>query len=406
MKVDVDVVVVGGGPVGLYLAAALLQQGISVRVLERRQSRDLHSRAIGIHPPALDALDDIGVASALVREGVPIRTGMAVSRGKTLGVMAFDGVSDTFPFVLALPQFRTEQLLEARLRELDSEALVRGVEATGVNDDGDRLTIEVQWTPGTPAGATSFSASMVVAADGARSTLRAILGVRVLRRTYPDHYLMGDFADPGRPGDMAVLFLERDGIVESFPLPGGIRRWVVRLGRPAEDAGAVDLAGIVAQRTGILPDAGTNSMLSAFSVRSTLALRTVVGRVVLLGDAAHEISPIGGQGMNLGWLDARALVPLLLESLAGRLTDTGFTQFEADRRRAALLARRQSEINMLLGRPLPWPLLRLRNAAIGAAAATPAVNAWVARRFTMQEERLHSGNSCRLTGSSSRNCPG
>ncbi|ELT42862.1 monooxygenase [Arthrobacter nitrophenolicus] len=61
---------------------------------------------------------------------------------------------------------------------------------------------------------------------------------------------------------------------------------------------------------------------------------------------------------------------------------------------------------MLLGRPLPSPLVRLRNAAIGAAAATPAVNAWVARRFTMQEERLHSGNSCRLTGSSSRNCPG
>jgi 2-polyprenyl-6-methoxyphenol hydroxylase-like FAD-dependent oxidoreductase len=115
--------------------------------------------------------------------------------------------------------------------------------------------------------------------------------------------------------------------------------------------------------------------------------------VVLLGDAAHEISPIGGQGMNLGWLDARALVPLLLESLAGRRTDTGFTQFEADRRRAALLARRQSEINMLLGRPLPWPLVRLRNAAVGAAAATPAVNAWVARRFTMQEEALHSGNS-------------
>lgn len=391
--VDVDVVVVGGGPVGLYVAAALLQQGIRVRVLERRQSRDLHSRAIGIHPPALTALDEIGVSSALVREGVPIRTGMAVCCGKTLGVMAFDGVSDTFPFVLALPQFRTEQLLEERLRGLDSEALVRGVEAIGVNDDGGRVAIDVQRTLATPPGPTSFSASMVVAADGARSRWRGLLGIPVHRKTYPDHYLMGDFADPGRHGDLAVLFLERDGIVESFPLPGGIRRWVVRLGRPAGNADAGDLAGIVGQRTGILPDAGTNTMLSAFSVRSTLALRTVVGRTVLLGDAAHEISPIGGQGMNLGWLDAQALVPLLCEALAGGHKYTGFKQFEADRRRAARLARRQSEINMLLGRPLPPPLLRLRNAAIGAAASTPAVNAWVARRFTMQEERLRSGNS-------------
>lgn len=393
MAVDVDVVVVGGGPVGLYLAAALLQQGISVRVLERRQSRDLHSRAIGIHPPALTALDEVGLASALVREGVPIRTGMAVSRGETVGTMAFDGVSDAFPFVLALPQFRTEQLLEERVRGLDSDALVRGVEATGVTDDGGRLTVGVRRAPGTAAGTTSFGTSMVVAADGARSRWRGLLGVPVHRKTYPDHYLMGDFADPGRHGDMAVLFLEREGIVESFPLPGGIRRWVVRLGRPAGNAGAGDLAGIVRQRTGILPDSGTNTMLSAFSVRSTLALQTVVGRMVLLGDAAHEISPIGGQGMNLGWLDARALVPLLCEAVAGGRTDHGFRQFEADRRRAALLARRQSEINMLLGRPLPPPLLHLRNMAIGAAASSPAVNAWVARRFTMQEDRLQPGSS-------------
>ncbi|WP_411373335.1 FAD-dependent oxidoreductase [Arthrobacter sp. MPF02] len=380
----VDVVIIGGGPVGLYLAAALLQQGISVRVLEQRKFPNRHSRAIGIHPPALSALDAVQVAPSLVREGVQIRTGMAMSGGKTVGVMPFDGVSDAFPFVLALPQSRTEQLLEERVRCLDSGALVRCVEATGVTDDGGRVTVAVKAQPGAPAEQREVSASLVVAADGARSRIRDALAVPVQRRTYPDHYLMGDFADSRLQGDMAVLFLERHGIVESFPLPDGKRRWVVRLSAPAGNAGAGELARMVEHRTGILPDAATNTMVSAFSVRSTLADHAVVGRTVLVGDAAHEISPIGGQGMNLGWLDAQALVPLLREALDGKPLDHKFRQYERERRRAATLARRQAEINMLLGRPLPAPLLRLRNAGIGAAAATPAVNRWVARRFTMQ----------------------
>jgi 2-polyprenyl-6-methoxyphenol hydroxylase-like FAD-dependent oxidoreductase len=388
--VSTDVVIVGAGPVGLYLAAALLQEGISVRVLERRPVRDAHSRAIGIHPPALAALDRIHVASPMMREGVPIRTGMAVSRGKTVGTMRFDTVSEDFPFVLALPQFRTEQLLEARVRALDSEALLRGVQATGITDDAARSSVAVQAQPGATDGTRNFTASLVVAADGARSHIRDVLGVPVQRRTYPDHYLMGDFADPGIHGNMAVLFLEPGGIVESFPLPGGIRRWVVRLSRPAETAGAGTLVELVRQRTGILPDPGTNTMLSAFSVRSTLVRRMVAGRAILIGDAAHEISPIGGQGMNLGWLDAQALVPLIQEALTGRHMDRGFRQFDEKRRRAAILARRQSEINMMLGRPLPPSLLRLRVAGVGAAAATPAVNRWVARRFTMQQRPLAS----------------
>ncbi|GAB5080446.1 FAD-dependent oxidoreductase [Arthrobacter sp. AD-310] len=381
---DVDVAIVGAGPVGLYLAASLLQRGIRVRILERRRLRDRHTRAIGVHPPALAALDSVHAASAMVRDGVPIRTGMAVSRGRTVGTMSFDGVSDTYPFVLALPQFRTEQILEKRVRELDGGALVRGVEATGVTDDGGILAVAVQAAPGGAARPEPVRASMVVGADGSRSRLRDALGIAVDRKTYAEHYLMGDFADPGLHGDMAVLFLERDGIVESFPLPGGTRRWVVRLAAPAGPANPEDLARLVHGRTGIRPDAATNTMLSAFSVRSSQARRTVSGRTVLIGDAAHEISPIGGQGMNLGWLDAQALVPILCDALQGRPADRKLRQFEVDRRRAASLARRQAEINMLLGRPLPPPMLQLRNAGIGAAAAVPSVNRWVARRFTMQ----------------------
>ena len=109
------------------------------------------------------------------------------------------------------------------------------------------------------------------------------------------------------------------------------------------------------------------------------------GRTALVGDAAHEISPIGGQGMNLGWLDAAELAPLLLSRLAHRDVARELQCFERLRRQAAARAVRQSEINMVLGRPLPRPLWQVRNRLIGYAAAVPAINAGVAARFTMHQ---------------------
>ena len=376
----VDVLIVGGGPVGLYLAALLLQDGVRVRVLEQRLQRDRHSRAIGIHPPALTALDRVGVASILVSEGVAIRRGRAMSGSRTVGSLSFATVSERFPFVLALPQFRTEEVLELRVRELDPEALVRGAQVTGVTHDGGRVTLDVD------AGTARWqdTAALAVAADGSRSLMRTLLDVPVRSKTYPDHYVMGDFAAAGGFGDDAVLFLEAGGIVESFPLPGAVRRWVVRVSEPVTAPSATGLAGLVQQRTGILPEAETNSMLSGFSVRSSIALRLVAGRTALIGDAAHEISPIGGQGMNLGWLDAQELAPIICAALDGKHVGRRLRDFEFRRRLAADVARRQSEVNMMLGRPLARPVLAMRNGAIAAVAAVPPLNRLVARRFTMQ----------------------
>ena len=375
-----DVLIVGGGPVGLFLGSLLVQQGATVRVLERRTGRNAHTRAIGIHPPALAALDRIGVARELIGRGVPIRQGFAVSRGRRIARMPFAPVSDRYPFVLAVPQPVTEEVLERRLRELDGGALLRNARVTGMHDDGSRVTLSVT----TDGAVSSCTAAFAVGADGAYSTIRTLLGIPAPEKLYPDHYLMGDFPESSPFGSDAALFLEGDGIVESFPLPGNVRRWVVRLGKPPTCPDAEQLAGLVARRTRMVLDAGANTMLSSFSVRSRLAARMVSGRTALIGDAAHEISPIGGQGMNLGWLDAEALLPGLLAAVRGQPSADSLRDFDVTRRRAAADARRQAEVNMALGRPLPDGLLRPRNAVIARAAAIPAFNALVARRFTMQ----------------------
>lgn len=397
-----EVAVVGGGPVGVFLAVLLAQAGVSVQVLEQRSDRSAHSRAIGIHPPALEALAAAGVAGTMTGEGVQIRRGEARSGGCSVAALDFSAASARFPYVLTLPQLRTEAILEARLRELDPQALVRGAKVENLHDDGRRVVLHGSAGgvgmggvgmgtvgmagpgPGADPEPWRVSARIVVAADGARSGVRRLLGTPCRTRELPDTYLMGDFADTTGDGGVGVLYLESGGIVESFPLPGAVRRWVAHTDTLLAGATAGDLSDLIAARTGVRPDPLSNTMLSAFSVRTGLARELVCGRTVLIGDAAHEVSPIGGQGMNLGWLDAAALAPIIAASLRGDDVGAALAAFGRNRRRAAVVASLQAQLNMVLGRPLAPPLLAVRNAGLSRIFRLPAAGILVARRFTMQ----------------------
>nr|WP_288026397.1 NAD(P)/FAD-dependent oxidoreductase [Arthrobacter sp.] len=393
-----DVAIVGGGPVGLYLGILLIQQGFSVRILEQRASLSPHSRAIGIHPPALAALAQAGVGAVLEADGVHIRDGVARSRGLPVRRLSFAEASPASPHILTLKQARTEAILEGRVRELAPGALLRGVRVGSLHDAGTHVVLAAapeagerlgpgaaeRLGPGAAGAGCTFRARLVVGADGGRSTIRRELGIPTTDRDYPDTYLMGDFPDTGSDGATAVLYLEPGGIVESFPLPEGLRRWVAHTESLLDGASAGDLAGLILQRTGVTVDARANSMLSAFGVRSRMAARMVRGRAALVGDAAHQISPIGGQGMNLGWLDAAALAPVIEAALAGQGTGPLLERFERTRMSAARRAARQAGWNMALGRPMPASFLSLRNSTVAWSLESTRLRNLVARRFTMQ----------------------
>jgi len=382
-----DVLIVGGGPVGVMLAAALADRGLDAVVWEARVDDPAHSRALGVHPPSIDLFDRLGLADDLLAGAVRIRRGIATSGARTIGAVPFDRASPRWPFVAAVPQDATEAVLRQGLADRRADALRRGTRFVGLEQRDDDVVVHGVDVDGPVVAAARF----VVGADGTRSAVRAALGVDSRARDLPDRYVMGDVADATGRGPDAVIHLERAGVVESFPLPGGRRRFVVHVGTVPEAGGrrastpaapvsaaptADQLAALVSRRTGEPVDPTTTTMTSAFGVRRRLATRTVVGRVVLIGDAAHEISPIGGQGMNLGWLDGAALETVLATALrrrGGRALDPGsFDRFEAGRARAALRAARQAEWNTALGRPVGSGAARARDLALGAVLRAPA----------------------------------
>ncbi|WP_343212869.1 NAD(P)/FAD-dependent oxidoreductase [Arthrobacter sp. H20] len=236
-----DVILVGGGPVGLFAAILLRQAGLDVLVLEQRTSRSTHSRAIGIHPPALQSLAEAGVAEDLIARGVRIHQGVARSAGREVTRLSFAGLPCDYPFVLAVPQIQTEQVLETRLAAVAPGAFRRGVSVTDVHDAGESMLV-------TTSTSEVLQAQIVIGADGGRSTVRTSAGVATSLQRYPDTYLMGDFADTSADRSTAVLYLEPTGIVESFPLPDGVRRW-----GSAALGGADAVIGVLAHPRGTGP---------------------------------------------------------------------------------------------------------------------------------------------------------
>ncbi|TFB96107.1 NAD(P)/FAD-dependent oxidoreductase [Cryobacterium sp. HLT2-28] len=373
-----DVIVVGGGPVGILLAGLLAVRGLDVEVLEQRSEPSMRSRAIGIHPPSLRALRQLGVADTIIESAVRINGGEVRSDGRRLGRLRFAETADRYQRVISLPQYETEAVLRARFAELRPGGFRGGLTVTGVRDRGDRVELATA-----PGAAEPLEARYVVAADGARSAVRDLLGIRCTARTGGETYLMSDYADTGEYGDEAVLFFERGGVVESFPLPGGRRRWVAMTPTLMTDATSADLAALVRTRTGIeLPP--TEAAASSFAVQQRLARRLVSGRVVLVGDAAHQISPIGGQGMNLGWLDALQLAPALERAIREPAAAASvLADYDRRRRRSARMAARQAGFNMAMGRPAHGLRLRARNGLVRALGVPPA-SLVLARAFTMR----------------------
>lgn len=373
-----QVVIIGGGPVGLFLGICLERAGISCLILEKRAEARSGSRSLGIHPVSLELFQKLEVAEPFVNAGIKISNGHAFANTQKLGTLSFENCTEPFNYILALPQHKTETILEQKLNEFNPDVIKRGAEVVSISQDKD--SIEVSYR--NDGEIHSATASYLVGCDGKDSFVRDQAGISFEGRAYPDTYIMGDFSDNTDFGSDAAIFLCDEGLIESFPLLNNRRRWVVKTSHYISTVSRHDIESRVQQRIAQNLEDTENFMLSTFGVQKLMAQPMVKNRVILAGDAAHVVSPIGGQGMNLGWLGAWDLAQCLQNIAENkRHSDKLLSQFEKRRFKATKNAMRRAEMNMRLGRQASIPTLR--NSLVLLMLNTPLSNL-MAKVFTMR----------------------
>jgi 2-polyprenyl-6-methoxyphenol hydroxylase-like FAD-dependent oxidoreductase len=378
---DADIIVVGAGPVGMLAALLSAQQRFSVLLLEQSATRHIQSRAIGITPPSLEILSRLDLAEGFIEQGVAVRVAEAHGRSLRLGRIDFSGLPGDFPFVLAIPQDRTETLLEKAVLADLSIRFLRGHQVTHCSETEDHVTVSGDCGDG---GIFHYNGQYVLACDGGKSAVRESLGIPFAGA--PDRYtfLMGDYEDTTGWGEQSRFFFTPRGSVESFPLPQGKRRYVVRTPYFIKEYTTDYLKTEILCRAGINVDGVRQFWESGFGVPRFTAGSFCKGRVFLCGDAAHLMSPVGGQNMNTGFADAELaawLTGILLEKRAPSILVGEL--YNRVRKQAVAAALRRAQWMMLAGTSGGRLWSALRTLATLSVLHTP-FRRYLVQLFSMQ----------------------
>lgn len=375
-----DVVIAGAGPAGLMLACQLARRGIRVGVYEQGPGPNPVPRAIGISVPSLEIFRGLGLDGELIRRGLRVQRAVLHGPGRELGTLNFSRLAGEFKFVLSVPQHVAVDLLAQDLAGRPGVALAYRHRVTGRIEGSDHVTVHGQRTDG-----ARFEAQgrFVVACDGAGSLLRKQSAIAFPGGFYPDTFLMGDFVETNPWRDETHVWFTPRGSVETFPMPGGIRRYVVSTPALVSRDEEHVLRRLVQERTGLDLSAATMHWKMAFKTWHHLASRYWDGRLVLAGDAAHLMSPIVGQNMNTAFADAELLALVIEKALRGAGRPALWFDFYQElRRKAARAAMGRAALVMRLGTSGGPIWSALRNAGLRAVLNSP-VSALLPPLFAM-----------------------
>jgi 3-(3-hydroxy-phenyl)propionate hydroxylase len=346
MSSNADIVVVGAGPTGLTLACQLLRRGVPCRLIDQSLEPSSRSRAIGVSPRTLEVFDELGAADELIELGVVNQAANFYSGGRHIGRVNSTGVQHTkYPFMLAVPQSVTEQVLERRLNKLGG-AVERGVRLHELHRDqvGVRMVLDG------PSGTEPVESRWVVGADGAHSTVRTLAGIGFSATTTDDVYINVDaYVDDGPTMGEGHYHFSPGALTVLVGISAGLYR-ITAMVDPSDfrsaEIGVRDVETLVSGR--IERDLKIRELrnpgwgIARVRIQTGIADTFRAGRCLLAGDAAHVYGPVGAQGMNAGVQDAHNLawkLALVSTSKAGELL---MDSYDPERRRAANAAMHHS----------------------------------------------------------------
>ena len=369
---EYPVVVVGAGPVGLSLAIDLAQRGQSVVLLVDADRIGEGSRAICFSKRSLEFWDRLGIGQRMVGKGVVWSVGKIFHGASLLyqfNLLPEEGHKR--PAFINLQQFYAEAFLVDRVQEIPAIDLRWRNKVTGLEKHNDHVALTIE----TPDGPYRIHAQYLVACDGARSSLRQMVGAEFSGQVFEDQFLIADvrmsaafpterwfwFDPPFHAGRSALLHKQPDDI------------WRIDLqlnpdADPLFEKRPENVRPRIARMLG--HDKFEFEWISIYKFQCRRMDRFIHGRVIFAGDAAHQVSPFGARGANSGLEDAENISWKLDRVLRGMSPQALLESYNTERSAAADENIRESTRSTDFMAPVTEQEARLRRAVLSLAKET------------------------------------
>ncbi|KAI1418135.1 hypothetical protein F5Y13DRAFT_150637 [Hypoxylon sp. FL1857] len=315
-----DVLIVGAGPTGLWLALELRGAGLEVTVIERNITRDIRSRGAAMAAGSIETFATRGIAQQFIDAGVPIHS-VHFGSSETRLKMSREALGTKHPHSMMIPQAVTEQLLIDLCKQAGVNFFF-GHHAVGLVQNADSVTLDTKTEDGTKV---EFTAPWLLGCDGTKSTIRKLANIEFpgtegsISGWLADVLVTDPPAGPISVNNKSGSFLIQPLGYKNYYRATGINLKTMRL-PPSAIPTLEEVKSFAIEGAG--KDFGIHSMLwsSRFSNTTRLATNFRSGRVFLAGDAAHQFFPAGGQGITTGLQDAANLAWKLAAVAQGRFT--------------------------------------------------------------------------------------
>ena len=376
MGTDVDVVIVGAGPVGLTLANILGLQGVCTLVVEERDTLIDYPRGVGLDDEALRTFQSIGLVDHVLPHTVPNQIlRFFDAKRRLLAEIAPPDARFGWPKRNGFVQPMVDAELLRGLERFDHVEVMWGHRMENCSGTADGVTVEVFGY----GDSSTVRAHYVVGCDGGRSATRQLMGVSFDGTTSPTRWLVVDVAnDPlGHPNSEVGADPARPYV--SISIAHGIRRFEFMIHGDESDEQAEDPAFVkrmLSQRVPY-PDRVDVIRHRVYTHHSRIAGSFRSGRLLLAGDAAHLMPVWQGQGYNSGIRDAANLGWKLAAVINGQADDALLDTYDVERRKHA---RAMIDLSTLVGRvisPTNRRVAALRDQVIRAASVVPTLKRYV-----------------------------
>jgi 3-(3-hydroxy-phenyl)propionate hydroxylase len=405
------VIVIGAGPVGLTVSLDLAQRGVPVVLLDDADRIGEGSRGICWAKRTLEIWDRLGVAAPMVAKGVTWKLGKVFLGDDP--VYSFDLLPEDghkMPAFINLQQYFVEHVLVERVADVGAIDLRWKNKVVGLDrrNDGVRLTVE------TPEGAYDLDADWVIAADGARSAVRDMLGLGFSGVTFEEKFLIADvkmaadfpterrfwFDPPFHSGQSALMHRQ----------PDNVWRIDLQLGPDADVEEEQRSERVVPRLKKMLGERSFElEWVSIYRFNCRRLEHFTHGRVLFVGDSAHQVSPFGARGANSGVQDAENLAWKLAAVLVGAADTALLESYDRERVQAAEENIAHSTRSTDFIAPQSAAERRLRNAVLSLAPsaefARRMVNSGRLSVATVYESPLSTCDEVPFAGSAKLGAP-